>query len=132
MTNAGRIAIFAGLVIGSFQFIPMRQPTLARGSADGPPHPVKLTNHEVEQILNRSCADCHSSHAHLPWYGRVAPASWLIVRHMDQGINKLDLAAWDSRKPLRGEKEDICDAVSGHDMPLHSYTWIHPDTKLSQ
>lgn len=131
MTHIGRIAIFAGFIVGSCQFVPVRQSPVAHGSTEDAPHPVKLKNPEVEKILNRSCSDCHSSHASLPWYGHIAPASWLIVRHMDKGIKKLDLAAWDTRKPLHGEMEDICDAVSGRDMPLRSYTWIHPDTKLS-
>ncbi len=127
-----RIALFAGLIIGVLQFIPVGQPTTARGSSpESASHLVEIKNAEVAQILNRSCADCHSSHASLPWYGRIAPASWLIKRHMDQGINKLDVAVWEKRKPLHGEMEDICDAVSNRDMPLHSYTVMHPDTKLS-
>ncbi len=127
-----RIAILAGPILGVMQLIPAGQPTTARDSSfDGASRPVKLKNSEVAQILNRSCVDCHSSHASLPWYGHIAPASWLIKHHMDQGIKKLDLAVWETRKPLHGEMEDICDAVSRRDMPLHSYTWIHPDTTLS-
>ncbi len=131
MTHIGRIAICVGFMIGSCQLVPLRQSLVAHGSRDNAPHPVKLKNPEVEKILTRSCGDCHSSHASLPWYGHIAPASWLIVRHMDRGIKKLDLAAWDTRKPLHGEMEDICDAVSGREMPLLSYTWIHRDAKLS-
>ena len=132
MKHEIRIAILAGLILGVVQFIPIGQPTTGRGSSfDGATRPVKLKNSEVAQILNRSCLDCHTSHASLPWYGHIAPASWLIKRHMDQGIKKLDLAVWDTRKPLHGEMEDICDAISRRDMPLHSYTWLHPGTRLS-
>src|SRR5260370_32132236 len=102
MKHVGRIALFAGAIFGSCQFVQVGQPTVAHGSTDGRSDRVKLKNAEVERILNRSCADCHSSHASLPWYGHIAPASWLIVPHMDKGIKKLDLAAWDTRKPLHG------------------------------
>jgi hypothetical protein len=132
MKHAIRIALFAGLIFGVLQFIPIGRTTSAHSnSSDGGSHLIKIRNPEVAQILNRSCADCHSSQASLPWYGQVAPVSWLIKRHMDHGIKKLDVAVWETRKPLHGEMEDICDAVSNRDMPLRSYTFMHPDTKLS-
>lgn len=84
MKHVIRIALFAGLILGVLQFIPVGQPTAASGSSsEGGSHLIKIRNPEVVQILNRSCADCHSSYASLPWYGHVAPVSWLIKRPMD-------------------------------------------------
>ncbi len=33
---------------------------------------------EVREILERACYDCHSNQSRWPWYGYVAPASWLV------------------------------------------------------
>ena len=41
------------------------------------------------------------------------------------------MAAWEEHKPLRGEKEDMCDSVTDRSMPLPSYTWVHPKAKLT-
>jgi len=34
---------------------------------------------EVAMILERACANCHSSRTTWPWYSQVAPVSWFIV-----------------------------------------------------
>jgi len=40
---------------------------------------------EVASILNRSCRDCHSNQTVWPWYTQVAPVSWWLKNHVDQG-----------------------------------------------
>jgi hypothetical protein len=134
LRTMARLKLFAILLIIAFavcQCLPMRHMPIAQKAPGDAVSLKNLDNPEVERILSRSCADCHSSHAALPWYGRVAPVSWLVAYHVDRGIQKWDIAAWDTRKPLRGEMEDICDAVSDGGMPLRTYTWIHPRAKLT-
>ena len=31
------------------------------------------------------CYDCHSNETTWPWYARVAPVSWLVVRDVKRG-----------------------------------------------
>jgi mono/diheme cytochrome c family protein len=126
------IAPVALMAIAACQFLPWgRVPALQ--TADGSAiHSSKLDNPAVEAILNRSCVECHSSKASLPWYGHVAPVSWLVASHVNRGIGKWDLAVWDTRRPQHGEMEDICDAVTDGSMPLRSYTWVHPRARLTQ
>jgi hypothetical protein len=134
MRTMARLKRFALLLIIAFalcQCLPMRHMPVAQKTPGDAVSLNKLGNPEVENILGRSCTDCHSSHAALPWYGRVAPVSWLVADHVNRGIQKWDIAVWDTRKPLHGEMEDICDAVSDGGMPLRTYTWIHPRAKLS-
>ena len=47
---------------------------------------------EVQTILRRSCYDCHSHETHWPWYAYVAPASWFVVDHIEEG--REDLGTW--------------------------------------
>jgi hypothetical protein len=134
LRTMARLKRFALLLIIAFalcQCLPMRHMPVAQKTPGNAVSLNKLDDPEVETILSRSCTDCHSSHAGVPWYGRVAPASWLVAYHVNRGIRKWDIAAWDTRKPLHGEMEDICDAVSDGGMPLRTYTWIHPRAKLS-
>ncbi len=88
---------------------------------------------QVASILDRSCKDCHSNATRWPWYSNVAPFSWLLVDHVNEGREQLNLSEWrrlDNRRA--GDKlEEICDEVKIGAMPIDSYTWIHRSAKLS-
>lgn len=84
---------------------------------------------EVKAILLRSCADCHSDQTRLPWYGHVAPASWLISRDIDRGRQKLDLSNWPIHS--QNEAEEIGDAVASKKMPPWNYLLLHKQARLS-
>src|SRR5437762_13509632 len=49
---------------------------------------------DVRRILERKCADCHSSHTHWPVYSRMAPVSWLVERDVVKGRAAMNLSAW--------------------------------------
>ena len=90
-----------------------------------PPH--------VASILDRSCQDCHSNSTRWPWYSNVAPFSWLLVDHVNEGRQHLNLSEWgrlDNRR-ARNKLEEICDEVKSGAMPMPSYTWIHRTAVLS-
>jgi len=56
---------------------------------------------KVETILDRSCADCHSNRTRWPWYANVAPVSWFVIGHVNDGRRDLNLSEWgnyDKRK----------------------------------
>src|SRR5476651_2093072 len=42
--------------------------------------------------FSRSCIDCHNGHTAQPWYGKVAPLSWVTVGHQNMGRTKLDFS----------------------------------------
>lgn len=105
--------------------------------------PVELTNPPVtgeinapaniQNILNRSCYDCHSNQTKYPWYSRVAPISWLIDSDVTNGRKHLNFSEWeqyDVRKK-RNKLEEIKDEVRGGEMPLDIYIYLHPNAQLS-
>src|SRR5882724_11971418 len=49
---------------------------------------------QIEGILNRACADCHSNQTHWPWYSHIAPVSWFVVDHVDHGRKHLNFSEW--------------------------------------
>jgi hypothetical protein len=88
---------------------------------------------EVKDILNRSCYDCHSNKTVWPWYTNVAPISWWIVNHIDEGRRNLNLSHWGKLDNNRQDRKlrQICDEVEDGAMPLSSYLPMHPNAKLS-
>ncbi len=88
---------------------------------------------QVASIFARSCNDCHSNKTVWPWYTNVAPVSWFVIDHVNEGRSNLNLSEWgryDQRR--QGKKlEQMCDEVKDGAMPLSSYTPLHPGSKLS-
>ena len=85
----------------------------------------------VAAIFNRSCADCHSNKTVWPWYTNVAPVSWFIVNHVNEGRPRLNLSEWSKLdRDRQGKKlQQICDEVTDGGMPLSTYTPLHPGSK---
>ena len=89
---------------------------------------------EVAAILDRSCRDCHSHKTVWPWYTNVAPISWWLSNHVNDGRKDLNLSEWGRLPPDRQDRKlrQICDEVSDGVMPLSSYLPMHPQARLSE
>lgn len=75
-----------------------------------------------------ACFDCHSNETRWPWYSHVAPASWLVQHHVDEGREHLNFSEFD--EPQRHAHEAAHEVEEGH-MPEASYLWLHSEAKLS-
>jgi hypothetical protein len=86
----------------------------------------------LARIFLNSCYDCHSNNTRYPWYGNIAPASWIMGRHIREGKAHLNFSSWGimdkAQKISRLDK--ICEECSGGDMPLKSYLLIHRSAGL--
>lgn len=89
---------------------------------------------QVANLLKRSCYDCHSYKTNYPWYTSVAPLSWWIGHHIQEGREHLNFSEWgkytDRRK--KHKLEECWEEVEEGLMPLDSYLWVHGEAKLSQ
>jgi hypothetical protein len=119
--------LFVSVFIG-MQFVPT--PGTSKTST-AKTHTAEMIDPQVGKILNRSCQDCHSNRTAWPWYSHVAPVSWVISKHVNEGREVLDFSKWENQPPSADERMLICDAVSNGWMPLSGYTAIHRDAKLS-
>lgn len=88
---------------------------------------------EIMAIFKRSCYDCHSYNTNLPWYSNIAPASFLIKKHVDLGRKWLNFSTWENYSDKQKDKklEGIFRTVYAA-MPLASYVSMHEDTKLTK
>lgn len=124
------LIIVAILVIGQFF-----QPEMNNGSASGPQDITQAmaVPTDVQQILEKSCYDCHSDHTVYPWYDRVFPVNWWIKDHVDEGKRELNFTHFSTYTEKKKNKklEEIGEQVEKGEMPLKSYTFIHSDTKLT-
>ncbi|MGB2116337.1 MAG: heme-binding domain-containing protein [Flavobacteriaceae bacterium] len=89
---------------------------------------------EVESILKTSCFDCHSNHTSYPFYAQVAPISFWINHHVEEGKEHLNFSDWNnySMKKKLHKLDEIIEEIGEHEMPLGSYTLIHSNAKLKE
>lgn len=87
---------------------------------------------EIRSILRKACYDCHSHETHWPWYSYVAPVSWWIVDHVDDGRGDLNFSDWPAFD-FEAQKlsfHDIEEQITTGEMPLTSYKLLHPPARL--
>lgn len=88
---------------------------------------------EVASILKRACYDCHSNVIRYPWYSNIAPVSWWLQHHVEEGREHLNFSDWGKYDAEKQEHklEECLELVKEKEMPLKSYTWMHADARLS-
>lgn len=79
-------------------------------------------------LAERACFDCHSNETRWPWYSNVAPSSWLVQNHVDEGRRVLNLSEWNRASAEAGE---AAEAVREGEMPPRSYVLLHPEARLT-
>ena len=116
------VAGFAALLL-VIQFIPY-----GRDHANPPvvAEPAWVSN-EVRDLAVRACFDCHSNETEWPWYSMVAPMSWLVQNHVDEGREELNFSEWDASQ----EGDEAAETVRDGSMPTPGYVFAHPDARLS-
>lgn len=85
------------------------------------------TSPKVAAILKETCYDCHSDQTQYPWYAEIAPASFWLDEHIEDGKKHFNAAAWESYSVKKKEHklEELVEMVETGEMPLQSYTILH-------
>jgi hypothetical protein len=138
------ILTLTGIFI-AIQFVPVDR-------ADPPVDPAKKLSPPpaVAAILRPACYDCHSNETRWPWYSYVAPVSWWIANHVEDGRRRLNLSDWTDVAQHQGRRPltlggfpattaqvqtkllgDMETAMLKGSMPLSSYLIIHKDARLT-
>lgn len=90
----------------------------------------------THNILNNACYDCHSNKTNYPWYAEIAPTSWLLSNHINEGKKHLNFSEFTNR-PLAFQYhklEECIELIENKEMPLASYTYLgmHKNAKLTE
>ncbi|MGH9680805.1 MAG: heme-binding domain-containing protein, partial [Candidatus Acidiferrales bacterium] len=89
---------------------------------------------DVQEILQRSCYDCHSSATVWPWYSHVAPISWYVAHDVNAARGHINFQNWSAQINEQEGKEHlglICKVVREGNMPPADYRLMHKGTDLS-
>ena len=80
----------------------------------------------THELMTDACMDCHSNLTKWPWYSNVAPVSWLVQSHVDDGRDELNLSTSDP------DVEKMVEVIRDGSMPPSTYKLIHPGARLSE
>lgn len=89
---------------------------------------------EVVSLVKSACYDCHSNTTQYPWYSQIAPASWWIAHHVNEGKEHLNFSEWTGYSPEKAAHKlrECFEEVAKEEMPLKSYTWLHQEAQLTE
>ena len=88
---------------------------------------------EVGEKIKNACYDCHSHNTKYPWYSNIAPVSWLLKEHVNNGRNHLNFSIWsDYKESKKDHKLDECiEMVETGEMPMKGYVLLHEEANLT-
>jgi hypothetical protein len=88
---------------------------------------------EVMNMLKTSCFDCHSNEVKYPWYSAIAPFSWVISTHINDGKKALNFSTWENYSAeKKDEKMKAIYRTAYASMPLPSYIYTHEEANLTK
>lgn len=84
-------------------------------------------------MLKSACYDCHSDQPRYPWYASIAPVSWKIGQHIEEGRDELNFSKWATFSAKRRDHklEEMIEEVEGGKMPQPNYVRMHSEAKLT-
>jgi hypothetical protein len=123
--TAGRMILILIVLFGVIQLVPYGKHHV------NPPvqHEPAWDSAFTRQIFFRACKNCHSNETEWPWYGSVAPFSWLVQYDVDRGRRLFNVSEW-GRKENRGD--EAAKEVREGDMPPLYYRPLHPESWLAR
>ena len=87
---------------------------------------------DVKNILRKACYDCHSNETNWAWYTKIAPASFLAIKDVNEGRENLNFSEWGNYTGKTEDiKKEIWEEVREEKMPLWQYRIIHSEAKLT-
>lgn len=94
---------------------------------------IRWDSQGTQQLARRACMDCHSNESVWPWYGYIAPGSWLLSNHISEGRSHLNLSELNRLQGFRATRmaEEIGQQIRNGAMPPSDYLIMHPDARLS-
>ncbi len=110
------------------QFIPIEQTNKTINK-----HLEISTPEDVKYIFKQACYDCHSEQTVWPYYSNIAPFSWIISSHVNDGRKALNFSTWNTYNKEKKEKKmkAIFRKVYAS-MPLASYILLHEEANINK
>lgn len=81
----------------------------------------------TRELFYRACADCHSYETRWPWYSGIAPASWVLSKHVRDGRREMNISV-----PDEVDVTEAVDEIRKGKMPPIDYKLLHPEARLTE
>ena len=117
-----RIGVALIVVLVGIQLVPVNRtnPAITRE--------VKWDAPTTRELAQRACFDCHSNETTWPWYGYIAPVSWRLADHINEGRGVLNFSTWDQPNT---DLDEVVENIEENEMPLSDFLLMHPEAKLT-
>lgn len=94
---------------------------------------VKKTPAKIQGLLKGACYDCHSNETVYPKYAYIAPISWSVKSHINEGREHLNFSIWDTyNKDLKQSMlSKSIQTIQNKTMPMPGYIVYHKEANLS-
>lgn len=130
-STAGRVGLAAVAVSGVVTFGVIQLVPYGRDHSNPPvTGEPRWANDRTRELTVNACFACHSNEVEYPAYASIAPISWLVQRHVDEGRDKVNYSEFATDS---GEADNSVEVVEEGEMPPPSFTRFgrHPEAKLS-
>ena len=87
----------------------------------------------VAKGFMEACFNCHSNTTRYPWYSYIQPVGWWLRSHVRGGRMHMNFSEWDQYDDTkrRDVLRECRDEIEAGNMPLKSFTWLHPRARLT-
>jgi mono/diheme cytochrome c family protein len=89
----------------------------------------KWDSPKTKEIFMRACGDCHSNETQYPWYSNIAPISWAMAHHIEEGREHFNISVWGHQE--KNDGNEAVEEIQEGEMPLKSYLLAHPEARLT-
>ena len=88
---------------------------------------------DVQVLMQNACYDCHSNQTIWPKYAYVAPISFIIVEHVEEGREHLNFSDWATydREDHPYILKHMKKAIEKGAMPMAGYVKLHSDAEMT-
>ncbi|WP_144283329.1 heme-binding domain-containing protein [Chryseobacterium echinoideorum] len=94
---------------------------------------IQKTPQKITSLLKNACYDCHSNETKYPSYAYIAPFSWSVKSHINEGREHLNFSVWNTYNDYlkKGMLDKSIQTIENKTMPMPAYIIYHNEANLS-
>lgn len=121
------------IVLGAFVLIQFFRPDRSVNKSSQIALNQIFSDKEALNLFQGACKDCHSNETSYPWYSEVAPVSWIIQHHINEGREHANFSLWNTYNKDQKRKilEEAVEEIERDKMPMGGYRLLHSEANLT-